>query len=447
MNRKKLKAAGLAVMLILTVALSACGGGNGKASNGSAGNQTAADGSGSKVKMVMYDWQTKDNVVTNLADELAKDFSERPDSGATLEIQHIPGDPYYPKLNAGLAANKGPDVFSVHAAGKMKTYVDADRLLPLDDALAADPEWKEKFTSGAFNLLTFDGKIYGIPTSFSAVAMFYNKNTFEQYNLEVPTTYEELKQVIKVLTDNKVIPFAFGAKEAWTSALFSEIVANRIGGDEPFNAIMDGGGTWLDPSYIETGRIMQELEQLGAFPDGFLGIDNTGMMNMFKNGEAAVMVTGSWAINQITGEDSKVKDDLGIAKFPTFEGGKGDLDTWLGQPAFNLVINAKTVNKDAAIKFLKTWSEDKYQKRIAEEAGDIPATQVELDSNKVPALSQELNQQMSTMKGMFIFYDVGLGAQIGDEYNNTIQAILAGKSPEDAFKDLQTYTERFRSEN
>ncbi|RRJ64175.1 extracellular solute-binding protein [Paenibacillus oralis] len=445
MSKQRMKAASLAAVLLLAAGLTACGGGSGKAAdNKSAG--PSAEG-GSKTQMVMYDWQTSDTAMTRIGEDLAKEFNALPDSAAQIEIQHVPGDPYYPKINAGLAANNGPDVFSLHAAGKMKTYVDAGRLLPLDDAFAADPEWKERFTSGAFNLLTFDGKIYGIPTSFSTAVLFYNKDIFEEYGLEAPTTYVELKQVIQVLRDNKVTPFAFGAKEAWTSALFSELVANRIGGDEPFNAIMNGGGTWEDPSYIETGRIMQELAKMGAFPEGFLGIDNNGMVNLFKNGGAAMLVTGSWAINQLTADDSKVKDAVDIAKFPTFSGGKGDLDTWLGQPSFNLVINAKAKDTDAAIQFLKTWSEDKYQKRIAEEGGDIAATNVQLDPEKVPELSRKLSNQMSAMKGMFIFYDQGLGAQIGDEYNNTIQAILAGQAPEEAFKELQAYTERYRAEN
>ena len=71
----------------------------------------------------------------------------------------------------------------------------------------------------------------------------------------------------------------------------------------------------------------------------------------------------------------------------------------------------------------------------------MPATKVTLDPMKVPELSKSLKKEMSTMTSMFIFYDVGLGAKIGDEYNNTIQEILAGVKPEEAFKNLQQYTE------
>ncbi|CAK4814695.1 unnamed protein product [Aphanomyces euteiches] len=332
----------------------------------------------------------------------------------------------------------------MHAAGKMKTYSDAGKLIPLNEYFDKDPAWKDSFISGAFNLMTFDDKIYGVPVSFAAATLYYNKDIFAKYNLAVPKTYDELKAVIATLVQNKVTPIAMGAKDAWVSALFSEFVANRIGGDEPFNALMAGKGTWEDPSYIETGRVLQELTKLKAFEDGFLSVDNSAMTNMFRNGEAAMMVTGSWAINQLVDSESKVKDAVGIAKFPTFPNGKGDIDTWLGQPGFNFVVSANAKDKDAAVQYIKAWTSEKTQIRVGEEQGDIPSTKVTLDPTKVPALSKALKDEMSTMKGMFIFYDVGLGAKIGDEYNNTIQSILAGKSPAEAFKKLQDYTVKNR---
>ncbi len=419
-------------------ALTACGGGD---DNGGKAGEESAGGGKAKSKMIIYDWQNSDSVGYKISEEIAAEYNARPDATVKMEVQHISGnETYYPKLNAGMAANNGPSVFVSHAAGKMKTYADSGRALDLTDILNKDEAWKSSFTSGAFNLLTFNEKTYAVPTAFASVPLFYNKEIFEKYNLQPPQTYDDLKNVIKVLKENHVTPFAFGAKDSWTAALFSEMIANRIGGNEPFDALMNGGGTWLDPSYIETGNVLTELRDLGAYPEGFLGLDNTAITNMFKNGEAAMFVTGSWAIGNIVADDSKVKDKVGIAKFPTFPNGKGDIDTWLGQPSYNLAINANEPNKDAAVEYLKAWTSEKVQKRLAEEAGDIPAVNVQLDPNKVPALSQELQKQMSTMKGMFIFYDVGLGAKIGDEYNATIQAILAGKSPESAFKSLEQFT-------
>lgn len=436
---------GLFSALLLAVALlSGCGSSN---SDNQAGEAGSSDGQGkTKPKIVIYDWGNSDSILYKIAEDIAAENNTRPDSTVKMEVQHISGsETYYPKLNAGLAANNGPSIFVSHAAGKLQTYADSGRALDLTDILNKDEAWKSSFTSGGLNLLTFNDKIYAVPTAFATVPLFYNKEIFGKYNLQPPQTYEELKNVVRVLKDNNITPFAFGAKDSWTSALFSEVIANRIGGNGPFDAIMNGEGTWMDSSYIETGKVLVELRDLGAYPEGFLGLDNTAMTNMFKNGEAAMFVTGSWAIGNIVTEDSKVKDKVGIAKFPAFPNGKGDIDTWLGQPSYNLVISASEENKDAAVEYLKAWTSEKIQKRLAEENGDIPATKVKLDPDKVPALSQELQQQMSTMKGMFIFYDVGLGAKIGDEYNATIQAILAGESPENAFRNLEQFTKDSRS--
>lgn len=451
MKKYKKISASIITVLAITTVLSACGGGKAAAPSASvAPNATdapkeAAATAKPKDKVVMqeFDWSEPGSRM-DFGNELLKEFNARTDVNATFESSHLPSGPYYPKLNAEIAGNEAPDVFTLHGAGKLKTYANSGKLQDLTEYFAKDPAWKDSFISGAFNLLTVDNKIYGIPVSFSAATLYYNKDIFKKNNLEVPKTYDELKHVVEVLVKNKVTPIAMGAKDAWVSALFSEFVANRIGGDAPFNALMDGKGSWVDPSYIETGRVLQELTKMKAFPEGFLSIDNSAMTNMFQNGQAAMMVTGSWAISNLVKADSKVKDVVGIAKFPTFPNGKGDIDTWLGQPGFNFVMSAKAKDKDAAIKYIKAWTEEKAQKFTGEVGGDIPSTKVTLDPTKVPGLSKDLKDQMSTMKGMFIFYDVGMGAKIGDEYNNTIQSILAGKAPEEAFKSLQTFTDKNR---
>jgi raffinose/stachyose/melibiose transport system substrate-binding protein len=201
--------------------------------------------------------------------------------GVQVDLQYVAGDTYYTKLPAMVAANTAPDMFCIHASGKIKQYVDAEKVLPLNDYIDADPAWRDSFAGGAFGLLTFNDKIYGVPWYSSAVPLFYNKEIFDKYKLTPPADYEQLKEVIKVLKENGVTPFAFGAKDAWTCALFMEIVANRIGGDKPYDDIMGGGGSWLDPSFIKAGQIMQELVTLGAFPEDYLGLGADNMNAMF----------------------------------------------------------------------------------------------------------------------------------------------------------------------
>jgi len=64
----------------------------------------------------------------------------------------------------------------------------------------------------------------------------------------------------------------------------------------------------------------------------------------------------------------------------------------------------------------------------------------------VNPVAMKVGELLKDMKELFVFYDVGLGATIGNEYNNTIQAITAGQSVEESFKALQQFTEQNRED-
>lgn len=449
MNRKKTMLALLCVLLAAAVVLAGCGGNGGNSGNSgnntSGGNQTPGQGDSGEpqaaVDLLVYDYGQVGQPDSELYKQLVEAFNAGTDVNATLNYQYVPGDSYYPKLNAVMAANEAPDLFSAHAAGKLQPYVEAGKVLALDDYLNADPEWKSRFKEGIFDNVTFDGKVYGIPTQMNVVGLFYNESIFNQYQLSPPQTYDDLQHVIQVLNENKVTPIAFGAKAAWSVALFAEIITNRIGGNEPYDKVADGTGSWEDPAFIETGNIMQELIGMNAFSDGFLGLSYDEAIAQFQNGQAAMLVMGSWVMGSIAGEESKVKDDVRVVPFPTFAGGKGDPDTWLGQPDRSLIISQDAKDKDALIAFIKEWSTDEVQSQIAEKTGNLTVTKTELDAGKVLPLGVELSNLIQSMKQMAIFYDVGLGPKIGDEYNNTIIEILAGAAPEQAFSKLQRFTE------
>ena len=45
----------------------------------------------------------------------------------------------------------------------------------------------------------------------------------------------------------------------------------------------------------------------------------------------------------------------------------------------------------------------------------------------------------SDMESLFLFYDVALGSVIGNEYNNTVQGIMSGNDPQEAFENFQKF--------
>ncbi|NLM27866.1 MAG: extracellular solute-binding protein [Clostridiaceae bacterium] len=405
---------------------------------GTGGTEAATGKELTTLKIEAWGIETDPNSV--IIKEAVQLYNQRNDN-VELTIEFTEQEQYKTKIATLMAANEAPDLFNTWAAGFLKPFVTSGKVYSISEDLDKDPEWKNRFVPGIFAGFTYDGKIYASPNTQTVVCLFYNKEIFDKYNLEVPETYEELKTVVKTLNDNGITPFALGNKAPWVGAMYSELVANRIGGSEPFDKVYNKTGTWLDPSFIKAGEIMYELAQMNAFPEGFNALDNDPSREMFLEGKAAMHVMGSWAIQQLTYEGSPLIGKLDVAKFPAIEGGKGDINNWLGQPDQSFAISARCKDKEAAVKFLKLMADPEIQLKFAE-AGNLIATNAQLDPAKANPIATKVAELQKDMNELFIFYDVALGAAVGNEYNNAIQAITAGTDPVEAFTTLQEYTEQ-----
>jgi raffinose/stachyose/melibiose transport system substrate-binding protein len=402
----------------------------------------SGDASGKKTEIKISCWGIETDPNSVIIKDAVELFNKRNKLNAVATVVFTEQEQYKTKIAADMAANEVPDVFNTWAAGFLKPFVKAGKVYDLTGKLNSDKEWKDRYVPGVYSPLEFDGKVYGLPTTQTVVCLFYNKEIFDKYGLKEPQTYDDLKNIINVLNQNGITPFALGNKAPWVGAMFSEVIVNRIGGNEPYNKVYNGTGTWEDPAFIEAGKVIQELVSLKAFPEGFNALDNDPAQADFIAGKSGMLVMGSWAIQQLY---SDMQDKLGVCKFPAISGGKGSVNHWLGQPDQSFAIAEKSNAKDAAAEFIKTISDPEIQLKLVE-AGNLVATNVKADPAKVNPVAMKVADMLKEMEEFFVFYDVGLGATIGNEYNNTIQAITAGQSVEESFKSLQQFTEQNRED-
>ncbi|UZQ84660.1 extracellular solute-binding protein [Thermoclostridium stercorarium] len=184
---------------------------------------------GQKTKLRIEAWGIETDPNSKIIKEAVDLYNKRSET-AEIEIAFTESEQYKTKIATLMAANEAPDLFNTWAAGFLKTFVNSGKVYSISEDLENDPEWKNSYVNGIFDALTFDGKIYAAPTTQTVVCLFYNKEIFDRLNLKVPETYSELKEVIRVLNENGIIPFALGNKAPWVGAMYSEIIANRIGG-------------------------------------------------------------------------------------------------------------------------------------------------------------------------------------------------------------------------
>ncbi len=102
----------------------------------------------------------------------------------------------------------------------------------------------------------------------SLSGIYYNKDLFAKYNLEVPATVEELEAVCDTFVENGVTPFALANSAKWTGSMYFMNLAARKGGLEPFNAAVAGTGSFEDECFVWAGEKIAEWTEKGYFPEG-----------------------------------------------------------------------------------------------------------------------------------------------------------------------------------
>src|SRR5690606_27834030 len=148
------------------------------------------------------------------------------------------------RLRTTAAANEMPDLFVMWPGAMTKEFVDGDLLQPINDFLDQHPDWKNNFIENALDDYTIDGNIYTVPMNLAPSSLvYYNQALFDEYNVKVPTTWEELLQAVETFNANNIIPIALGNKANWVaqSTTFSTI-GDRVTGTEWFLKAVEQDG-------------------------------------------------------------------------------------------------------------------------------------------------------------------------------------------------------------
>ena len=292
----------------------------------------------------VWDLQTTAGAVKVIRD--AADRFEAANPGYKVEDTHILNDAYKTKIKIAFGANEPPCVFSSWGGGPFREYIAADQVVDLTPYLDKDPAFKERFAPASFGAVTVDGKIYGLPAENTAIAVvFYNKDMFAKLNLTPPKTWDELLNVIDVLKKNDIAPFALANKNKWTGSMYYGYLVDRIGGPDAFAkaAQRKDGGSFADPVFVEAGKRLQELVNLGAFQKGYNGLDYDvgGSRRLLYTEKAAMELMGTWEASTIGNENPDFAKKLGFFQFPSVPDGKGDPNALLGTLGDNYISVSK----------------------------------------------------------------------------------------------------------
>ena len=341
---------------------------------------------------------------------------------------------YDGKLNALIAAGQTPDVYICNPGPNMDVYVNAGAAADLTDILEnQEKDWYATFTDGIFDRLTYDGKIMAVPTNFAAACVYYNTELFEKAGVEVPTTYDELIDVCKKLQDAGITPISCSAGTAWCLSMIAGYLCDRSVVD--LQAIADHTANWTDDNCIAAGEKLKELSQY--FQETAAGDSNDQATANFYNGDAAMLVQGSWAMAQINGNNPDFQSKCGVFQFPGIDGAN-DPNRMIVKTD-NLLMSSTTEHQDLAIELLKEMVSDETLTAVAAGGQQVPPTETLATSTDVMGTCPD--NIMGIWKAVTIADPIAAPSYFGDleqTFLRELEEVFSGaKEPQAAMDDAQ----------
>jgi raffinose/stachyose/melibiose transport system substrate-binding protein len=162
-----------------------------------------------------------------------------------------------------------------------------------------------------------DGHSYAMPLSHNFMGVYYNIDIFNQYNVKIPVTYQQLINASKTFRANGIQPFTFTLMTPGrVGHMFQTMnVAWTPNGDgvERFIAVMNGTGKIEGDSVLS--RMAERMLEIVSYgnSDAF-SLPDTGMWENFANGKAAMCITGSYARGTILLANPKL--NMGVFPLP-----------------------------------------------------------------------------------------------------------------------------------
>ncbi len=263
----------------LCLALSACGTGDDTAPGVDAEDVRAALEEGGEI--TVWAWEPT-------LDQVAEDF-EAAHEGVTVNLVNVgTGDEQYTALQNALSAGSGlPDVAHIEyfALGQ---FTVAGNLVDLAPLGAADLEGD--YTAGPWGAVQGEeGAIHGLPMDSGPIALFYNKDVFDELGVEVPTTWDEYVDAARELQEadpDVYIAADNGDAGGTTTGIWHA-------GGQPYR--VEGEEVTIDFTDEGTARYVDAWQQL-IDEDLLLPVTawSDEWYQSLGDGSIAALVTGAW---------------------------------------------------------------------------------------------------------------------------------------------------------
>lgn len=446
MLKRKISMALAVAMSVSVLGLAGCGS-NGSPAADTTGSSAAASTSSSSTTQTSNEKVTI-RILTRLSSnqpnavafrDRVKEFGDK-NPNITIEDQSIEDEASFnTKFKTGVASGDVPEMFQTYGGASFAEYAKSGVAADLSADLDADKDWSGAFLPVFENFQFADVKgTYAVPYEFFAIALFYNKDLFNQIGAEPPKTIEEFEAVSEKFKAAGIAPMALGEKEVWRGGhLIANLIDKKLGAQKNAD-LAERKARYDDADMVDMFKLINDWAKKGYLGEKPATFDSNAEKAMFHSEKTAMHMDGSWYVPEATA--SPIADKIGVVPFPYFSDKPENKDVWMGGAggAFCISGKAEGAKREAALNLLKyTTSVEafKYYQKI--QKGGIFPIKMETDPSAVDRLTVEYSNLLGNAQFKAEVYSYDSLPTMTDKVRNEIQGMFSGQDPEKTAKNIQ----------
>src|SRR5215212_9052248 len=289
------------------------------------------------------------------------------ETGIEVNFTVLPENDVRDKISQEFSSQAGQYDVATLSNFEIPIYARSEWIAPLDDYVAADPEFDQSDILGPLteSLSGDDGKLYGEPFYGESSFLMYRKDVLDAAGITMPAqpTWPEVADIAARVDGAQpgMAGICLRGQPGW-GQVFAPLttVVNTFGGTwftKDWQAEVGGTG-FRDATSFYVDLVRKHGEN-GAPQAGF-----TECLNNLIQGNAAMWYDATSAAGSLEAADSPVKGKIGYAPAPVV---KTKSSGWLY--AWSWSIEQASAKKDNAWKFISWASGKDYEKLVGTKLG------------------------------------------------------------------------------
>jgi len=399
----------------------------------------------SKPTINIWHWMTDRDAAFQ---DLAKKYEILTGVRVNFEL-YAPSDAYSQKIRAAAQGINLPDVFGILGEKRdFAAFIKAGHILDITSYMEANNNsWKNDFFPKALAVNEFgpgnsygiNPGIFGVPIDIMTIQMVYNKKLFGQLGLNPdrpPKTLQEFLDIGAKIQAAGMQGLVSGWGEVWMIDCLANNYAFNIMGKDKVLATLKGEVAYTDPDWIKVFSIFKQMQDSGVLAQGLVTMINKSAEQLFANEKAVFAFNGSWCVNVYQGMNPGL--EYGVM-LPPEASEKFPMAIW-GGAGSSFMVNARSKNKEEAVKFLVWLTNQDQQAYLAAATNNLPANKTSL--SKLPAVLAQFARGMDYATHPNV-WGVSEFSLVIEAFDRGIQSIIIGeKTPEQVAEEVQKIKER-----